>query len=100
MNVADLVEKALKERPETRSNDKKLMYLVWYLQEPEFYKEENFKRFFLDRAHSPESITRCRRKLQEGGKYPAEAAVEKARAKKFREMRESAPKAKANQLPL
>lgn len=76
-----LTEKALRERPETRSNDRKLIYLVWWLQDKNFASD--FANFFLNKAISPETIRRYRQKLQEQGKYRATETVEEARYNKY-----------------
>jgi 4-alpha-glucanotransferase len=80
-----LVEQALQKWEETRDSDKKLMLAVWYLQDPCF--EQHFKQFFKEKAATPESITRVRRKLQEQGKYQASKKVDDERFNKFNNMR-------------
>lgn len=85
MRVSNLVEKALQTWPQTRDSDKKLILSVWWLQDNEY--EQHFKEFFLDKAYTPESITRCRRKLQEQGLYPASKEIENSRYNKFKDMR-------------
>lgn len=80
-----LVEEALSTWAETRDSDKKLMLSVWYLQNPNYL--DDFKTFFKEKAISPETITRCRRKLQEEGLYLASKKVEEERFKKFSQMR-------------
>jgi hypothetical protein len=85
--VSDLVEKALQTWPATRDSDRKLILAVWWLQDNNY--ENDFKRFFSSKAIMPESITRCRRKLQEQGLYQASEAVIESRFNKFKEMRYS-----------
>lgn len=85
--ITNLVEQALRDKPETRSNDRELILEVWARQDPEYYKR--FKLFFLSEAIMPESITRARRKIQEGGKYPPTKQAEKIRTQKFKAMRET-----------
>lgn len=80
-----LIERALREYPETRNSDKKLMLAVWHLQNPNY--EDNFKEFMLHKAISPETITRKRRKLQEEGKYPASEQVDNFRYTRFQQTR-------------
>lgn len=82
MNVTNYVEKALIEFPDTRNSDKKLCLTVWWMQDKDY--DDNFKSFFIDRALSPESVTRCRRKFQEEGKYLADEKVDKARYDKYK----------------
>ena len=100
MNNSDIVKKALTEWPDdTRSDDKKLMMAVWYIQDPEY--DKHFKQFFKEKAMHPETIRRIRQKLQEDGQYKATKEVEEHRYKKFKEMRETAPRVSdPSQLPL
>ena len=98
MNVAQATEKALQTWEETRDSDRHLIVAVWHLQNPNW--QDNAKRFMLHTAFMPESITRCRRKLQEQGKYQPSNAVKKAREQKFRDMRYTARSATAQELPL
>jgi hypothetical protein len=85
--VSNLVEKALQTWPATRDSDRKLILAVWWLQDNNY--ENDFKRFFSNKAIMPESITRCRRKLQEQGLYQASDSVAESRFNKFKEMRYS-----------
>lgn len=80
-----LVERALQQWPVTRDNDRKLIMAVWWLQNNNYEKE--FKSFFQHTAIMPETITRCRRKLQEQGKYRASESVEQQRYEKFKRMK-------------
>lgn len=86
MKVSQLVEDALKRWPQTRDSDKKLILAVWSEQGLRLTPEQ--KKLFYQVA-SPESITRCRRKLQEQGKYPASKSVEEQRFKKFKEYKDN-----------
>jgi len=88
MKPSELVEKALAKWPATRDDDRKLILSVWWLQDNSY--ESNFRRFFKHKAIMPETITRCRRKLQEQGKYRASKAVEEDRYNKFKEARGTA----------
>jgi hypothetical protein len=85
--VTALVERALQTWPATRDSDRKLILAVWWLQDNNY--ENDFRRFFINKAIMPESITRCRRKLQEQGLYPASKEVVENRFNKFKEMRYS-----------
>jgi hypothetical protein len=87
--ITPLVERALTAWPETRDSDRKLILAVWWLQDNDY--EQHFRSFFLNKAIMPDTITRCRRKLQEQGKYPASKEVENARFNKFKAVREAAP---------
>ncbi len=90
MNIVWYVERALKSWPATRDSDRKLMLAVWWLQDNDY--DQHFKEFFKEKAIMPESITRCRRKLQEQGKYRASKEVEEDRYNKFEQVRETAPR--------
>ena len=84
-----IVEKALEQFPATRSDDRKLIMTVWWMQDQ--YYDEHFKNFFQYTAIMPETITRIRRKLQELGQYKAEESVEDMRFEKFKRTKEVAP---------
>ena len=88
MNVTWYVERALTSWPETGDSDKKLILAVWWLQDNNY--EQHFRRFFKEKAIMPDTITRCRRKLQENGKYPASPEVDKARFEKYQAVKEAA----------
>lgn len=85
MQISSVVERALSTWPATRDSDRKLIIAVWWLQDNNY--QDNFKEFFLHKAYMPESITRCRRKLQESGKYRANKQAEEDRYNKFKDMR-------------
>lgn len=90
MRLNDLVERALKEYPETRSSDRKLMMTVWWYQDANYMTD--FKHFFQYVALMPESITRARRKLQEQGRYLPTKEVEDQRYQQFVDAKYSAGK--------
>lgn len=81
----NLVEKALELYPETRSDDKKLILTVWWLQDHDY--EKDFRHFFQTKAISPETIRRRRQKLQEQGRYKATQSVEDLRYELFKQNR-------------
>lgn len=81
----NLVEKALELYPETRSDDKKLILTVWWLQDREY--TQDFVHFFQHKAISPETIRRRRQKLQEQGRYKATQSVEDLRYELFKQNR-------------
>lgn len=81
----NLVEKALELYPETRSDDKKLILAVWWLQDHDY--EKDFRHFFQTKAISPETIRRRRQLLQEKGRYRATEAVEERRYELFKQNR-------------
>ena len=78
-----IVERVLKEHPETRDDDHKLFVWVCYYEKPELL-EETFSRVFWNHSEnglpSFETIRRTRQKLQEkktslrGKKYEARQA--------------------------
>lgn len=89
--VGMVVELCLRDYPETRDSDKKLLLKVWahcglYLTEAQQDK-------FLGIA-SPETIMRTRRKLQEAGRYPATERVKKSRQLKSMIVQQNAPSIK------
>ena len=69
--LKDIVERILENEPDTRNSDELLMLKVWAEQRPELrsigYTFGEFAHLFLNtKALSKmESITRCRRKVQE-----------------------------------
>lgn len=63
----ELVETALKEKPETREDDKLLMLLIWQWQGLKLTKEQI--AFFRHSCLNPETITRCRRMFHQRGMY-------------------------------
>lgn len=81
MNVYKIVEEALTDYPQTRSDDRKLILAVWWLQDNRF--DDDFRDFFKTRAVMPETITRCRRKIQESGRLLATEEVEAQRYTNF-----------------
>lgn len=81
----NLVEKALELYPETRSDDKKLILTVWWLQDREYTRD--FVHFFQHKAISPETIRRRRQLLQEKGQYKATEKVEENRYNLFKQNR-------------
>ncbi len=93
--VSDEVERILTVNPETRDSDNVL--LLEFLQKiganltP--YQEHIFK------SVSFESITRCRRKLQEEGKFLPSPAVAKQRRLKSYIVQQNIPKTKAEKVP-
>ena len=88
MKPSDLTERALAKWSITRSDDRKLILAVWWLQDNDF--DNHFKEFFKNKAIMPETITRCRRKLQEQGRYRASKEVEEDRYNKFKEAKGTA----------
>lgn len=89
--TARIVEQALRDYPETRNSDKKLIIKVWELQMGKPMNQA-YIDFFVNQAMFPDTITRVRRKLQESGRYSASKEVDKQRFKKFQQVKEVAPR--------
>lgn len=83
--IEQLVIRALETWPATRSNDRKLILAVWWLQDNNY--DKHFPQFFMDKAAHPETIRRYRQKLQEHGKYLGSKQATEARYKKFESVR-------------
>ena len=71
--IEPIVKKCLKQVPIARDNDTILILKIWAYQNPKLrepnYPFVNFAALLIDEQYvSSETITRCRRKLQE--KYP------------------------------
>ena len=67
MKLQDQVYRVLQRRPEARDNDNYLCWLIWYNYNKECMIDmETFReRFIANKIPSADSITRCRRKIQE-----------------------------------
>lgn len=84
MKLYDTVITIMREAPETRNSDKRLMWQVWetlgYVKDGKLTVEA-----FLDKdCPTPESITRCRRKIQESDLQASES-VKRLRQKRAQE---------------
>jgi hypothetical protein len=79
MKILNKVEQLLKDWPEIRDSDKKLLLGVWKTQGLVLSEEQ--KRIFYRSCSSAESITRARRALK--SKYPASKEVNEERYNKF-----------------
>ena len=75
----NLVEQMLKNFPDTRNSDIRLILAVWTREGLELSPEQYAK---IQKCSNPESIRRTRQKLQENGKYLAQADIKDARMKK------------------
>lgn len=91
MKTHELVEHILKYNQSARNSDKELM--IEYLQSTGAYLSE-YQKAVIRKGASLETLTRVRRKLQEGGKYPATDKVTKERQFKSMQMQQISPKAK------
>lgn len=80
----------LENHPKTRNSDKEL--IIQYLQHAGAELSE--KQIAIIRDTVFESITRCRRKIQEGGEFPADKSIASERKHKSYEVQQIAPKAK------
>lgn len=84
MKLSDQVKTILREHPATRSDDKKLIVALWWqFNNTSFKKHEgeylvNVKDIVY-KFPTPESITRCRRKIQEEGMYLADKGTQEQR---------------------
>lgn len=65
MKLYDLVLKLLTDKPELRNSDKLLMWEIWKKQGLINTYDQIKLSDFLYKAHNPESIRRCRQKIQE-----------------------------------
>lgn len=90
MRVTQLVERVLRDQPETRSSDKKLILAVW--EEQGLYLSESQKARFMS-LPSTETIRRIRQKEQELGKFKADRVVKDFRYWKSLTMQQNTPSA-------
>lgn len=88
-NLDQEVKQVLRDYPETRDSDTELVARVWEMYGLEFTPEQ---RRLITVIPKTESITRCRRKLQEQGLYKAKRQVERIRKQKASMIREHIPK--------
>ena len=80
--VRDLVEKVLRDFPQTRNDDMLLYSKVWELQGIRMDFDQ-----FRKQAMKAETIGRHKRQLQERGHYRANTEVEKAKHEKAEQFR-------------
>ena len=85
MQSRKLVERALRELPQTRGSDRHLIVAVWHFQNPQWRLDP--AKWVLREAIMPETITRHRRKFQEQGLYLPEEKIVEARYSKYKEVR-------------
>lgn len=69
-SIKGTVARLLREVPETRDNDRLLLFKVWAIQNPDLrqpaYYLSDFALHFISGVYAdPESIRRCRQKAQE-----------------------------------
>ncbi len=91
------IEQALRDYPETRDSDRKLMIKVWELQLGKPFGEK-FRQWFETKAIAAETVTRTRRKFQEQSRYRATKPVENQRYEKFKNTKESIAEAEPNEV--
>lgn len=84
MNVTDRVENILKYAPKTRDSDTEL--IITYMQKAGMELSPKQIEVFKS-LPKMETIRRIRQKFQEEGQYLASPEVDKARFKKFKEVR-------------
>lgn len=99
MKVSKLVEQCLRDLPDTRDSDRKLLIAVWERQMGQ-QMHPNLKEFIMHKAFSPESIRRTRQKFQEQGMYKASDKVDQARFDKFRQVKHNVASSSPEQLGL
>lgn len=88
MTTTQLIENILRERTQTRSDDKMLILAVWDQLGLKLTREQI--EIFYD-LPSTETIRRVRQKFQEDGKYLASDKVQQYREAKSQEMQQVAP---------
>lgn len=88
-NLDQEVKRVLRDYPETRDSDTELIFQVWEVYGLELTPEQ---KSIAKAIPKTESITRCRRKLQEQGLYKAKRQVERVRKQKASMIREQIPK--------
>jgi len=91
--IHEIVEKLLENDKKSRDNDAYLVAHIWWNQTPNIKTKGDFLELMaMGRIASYESISRCRRKLQElhpelrGEKYEARHQKQKEVKQKLREM--------------
>jgi len=83
MTIKNTVEKLLRDCPEARDSDRRLIANVWWAANSESFKVIDGKYYlemqaFLQKLPSPESIRRIRAKFQQEGLYlPSKEVSEK-----------------------
>jgi len=65
LNTKDGVKELLEEHPELRDDDNKLIAGIWYAETEAISLSKFFTELAESKLTSPESIRRCRQKLQE-----------------------------------
>ena len=90
-SIKDKVEAILRDRPDTRNSDKRLIIEYWRCFHPTFIATNGAGDWILleqiMNLTSADTIARCRQKIQEGGKYQATDAVVLERRKKEKGVR-------------
>ena len=81
MRIINKVDYLLKEKPELRDSDKKLLLSVWAIEG--LGLSDRQVQIFLEKCSTAESITRARRHLKE--KYPSTESVDEERYNKFKQ---------------
>jgi hypothetical protein len=91
MRVNKLIEQILTTDMQSRDSDRRLMLIVWHKLGLVLTPEQRELFMILP---STETIRRVRQKLQETGKYPAQAHVKHERYMKYLVMQQNIPQAK------
>jgi hypothetical protein len=85
--VRDSVLQILEQYPETRDDDRQLMLRYWSTVD-HIHFDFTFPQSFVERATSPESITRARRLIQASGLFTATEEAVIRRRKRETELRD------------
>ena len=90
-SIKDKVEYVLKEYPDTRNSDQYLIVMIWWCFNQDSFEGKEYVRVkdVVDKFEKMESITRCRRKLQEEGKYPSTGTVLEKRQGEAEDIRQT-----------
>lgn len=95
MRASVIIERTLRDHPDTRSSDKELYILVW--EHYGFFMSASQKAKFRD-LPSSETIRRIRQKLQEKGSYPADEKIRKHRKFKGLEVQQKMPQTRPEKI--
>ena len=89
--IKDKVEAILRDRPDTRNSDKRLVIEYWRCFHPQFVATNEVGDWILLEnimdLTSADTIARCRQKIQEDGKFLATDIVVRERRQKEKKIR-------------
>lgn len=95
MVITNIIENTLRDYPEARNSDKKLILVVWEKLGLTLTPQQQLK--FLDMPPT-ETIRRVRQAIQASGKYPADEKTRKGREAKAQMIQQVEPIFTAEQL--